>query len=119
LNSADAVASGRGVPVNSGLSRKRGVEVAIGFLPASGVGAVDSGVDEIAGVGVAVRDKMGVSVARGVALASACGVTDATGLDVVAMSAEVGVLPISAGPFAGEGTSDWIWARTWSLACCF
>jgi len=106
LISADAVASGRGVPVNSGLSRKRGVEVATGFLPASGVGAVDSGVDEIACVGVTVGDKMGVSAAVGVTLASACGVTDATGLGVVAMSAGVGVFQISAGPFAGDGTSD-------------
>jgi len=106
LISADAVASGRGVPVNSGLSRKRGVEVATGFLPASGVGAVDSGVDEIACVGVTVGDKMGVFAAVGVTLASACGVTDATGLGVVAMSAGVGVFPISAGPSAGDGTSD-------------
>ena len=106
LNSPDTVAAGRGVPVNSGLSRKRGVEVATGFLPASSVCAVDSGVDDIAGVGVAVGDKIGVSVALGVTLASACGVTDATGLGVVAMSAGVGVFPISAGPSAGEGTSD-------------
>jgi len=106
LNSADAVASGRGVPVNSGLSRRRGVEVATGFLPASGVGAVDSGVDEIAGVGVAVGDKIGVCVALGVTLASTCGVTDATGLGVVATSAGVGEFPISVGPSAVERTSD-------------
>jgi len=94
------------VSAGNGLSRKRGVEVATGFLPASDVCAVDSGVDEIAGVGVAVGDKIGVCVALGVTLASTCGVTDATGLGVVATSAGVGVFPISAGPSAGEGTSD-------------
>jgi hypothetical protein len=106
LNSADALSCGKGVSVDNGLSRKRGVEVATGFLPASDVRTLDSGVDEIAGVGVAVGDKIGASVAVEVTLASACGVIDATGLGVVAMSAGVGVFPISAGPSAGEGTSD-------------
>jgi hypothetical protein len=78
--------------------------VATGFLQASGVCAVDSGVDEIAGVGVG--DKIGVSVGVGVTLASECGVTDATGLGVVAGSAGVGVFPISAGSSAVERTSD-------------
>jgi len=104
LNAADALACGNGVPVDNGLSRKRGVEVATGFLPGSGVCTVDSGVDEIAGV--AVGDKIGVSVSVGVTLASDCGVADATGLGVVAMSAGVGVFSISAGPSVVERTSD-------------
>jgi hypothetical protein len=106
LNSADALACGNGVPVDNGLSRKRGVEMPTGFLPGSGVCTVDSGVDEIAGVAVAVGDKIGVSVSVGVTLASGCGATDATGLGVVAMSAGVGVFPISAGSSAVERTSD-------------
>jgi hypothetical protein len=61
-------------------------------------------VDEIAGVGVG--DKIGVSVAVGVTFVSECGVTDATGLGVVASSPGVGVFPISAGPSAVERTSD-------------
>jgi len=104
LNSADALACGNGVPVDNGLRRKRGVDVATGFLPASGVCTVDSGVDEIAGVG----DKIGVSVAVGVTRASECAVTDAdaTGVGVVATSAGVGEFPISVGPSAVERTSD-------------
>jgi len=102
LNSADALACGNGVPVDNGLRRKRGVDVATGFLPASDVCTVDSGVDEIAGVG----DKIGVSVAVGVTLVSECGVTDATGFGVVASSPGVGVFPISAGPSAVKRTSD-------------
>ena len=104
MDSADALACGNGVPVDNGLSRKRGVDVAAGFLPASGVCTVDSGVDEIAGVGVV--EKIGVSLAIGVTLVSECGVTDATGFGVVASSPGVGVFPISAGPSAVERTSD-------------
>ena len=92
------------MPVDNGLRRKRGVDVATGFLPASGVCTADSGVDEIAGVGVG--DKIGVSVAVGVTPASECGVTDATGLGGVATSAGVGEFPISVGPSAVERTSD-------------
>ena len=90
------------MPVDNGLRRKRGVDVATGFLPASDVCTVDSGVDEIAGVG----DKIGVSVAVGVTRASECAVTDATGVGVVATSAGVGEFPISVGPSAVERTSD-------------
>jgi hypothetical protein len=104
LDSADALACGNGVPVDNGLSRKRGVDVATGFLPASGVCTADSGVDEIAGVGLG--DKIGVSVAVGVTPASECAVTDATGVGVVATSAGVGEFPISVGPSAVERTSD-------------
>jgi len=106
LDSADALACGNGVPVDNGLRRKRGVDVATGFLPASDVCTVDSGVDEIAGVGVG--DKIGVSVAVGVTRASECAVTDAdaTGVGVVATSAGVGEFPISVGPSAVERTSD-------------
>jgi hypothetical protein len=78
------------VPVDNGLRRKRGVELATGM--ASDVCAVASGVDEIVGVGAAVDDKIGVSV--GVTLASGCGVTDSTGLGVVAVVAGVGVFSI-------------------------
>ena len=90
------------MPVDNGLRRKRGVDVATGFLPASDVCTVDSGVDEIAGVG----DKIGVSVAVGVTRASECAVTDATGVGVDATSAGVGEFPISVGPSAVERTSD-------------
>jgi len=83
------------VPVDNGLSRKRGFEVAIGFSPASSVCTVGSGVGEIAGVGVAVGDKIGVSVALGVILASGCAVIDSTGFGVVGLFAGVGVFPIS------------------------
>ena len=86
------LASGKGVPVAKGLSRKRGVEVATGTT--SGVCTVDSRVDEITGVGVAVGDKIGVSVAVGVTFACGCGVIDSTGFGV-AVFAGVGVFPIS------------------------
>jgi hypothetical protein len=52
LNSADTVASGKGVPIDNGLRRKRGLEVTTGFSPGSGVCTVASGVDEIVGMGV-------------------------------------------------------------------
>src|SRR5205807_1341631 len=105
-NSADTVACGKGVPVDNGFRRKRGVEVTTGFSPASGVCTVTSGVDEIAGVGVSVGDKIGVSVTVGVALASGCGVIDSTGLGVVSMFAGAGVFSIFSGPSAGEGAPD-------------
>ena len=53
--------------------------------------------DENMGVGVAVGDKIGVSVAVRVTLASGCGVIDSTGLGVAALFAGVDVFPISAG----------------------
>ncbi len=103
MNSADAVACGKGVPVDNGLSRKRGVEVATGVPPASGVCMVGSGVDEIAGVGDVVGDKIGVSVTLGVTLSSGCGVIDSIAFGVVASFAGVGVFSTSSG---GGGTSD-------------
>ena len=106
LNSADTVACGKGVPVDNGLRRKRGVEVATGFLPASGVWTVDNGVDEIAGVGVPVGDKIGVCVAAGVMLASGCAVIDSTAFGVVALFAGVGVFSIFSGPSSSGGDSD-------------
>ena len=105
LNSADTVACGKGVPVDNGLSRKRGVEVMMGFSPASGFCTVASGVEEAVGVGVAVEDKIGVSVAVGVTLASGCCVIDSTGLGVLAGFAGVGVFSIFSGPSDAGGTS--------------
>jgi hypothetical protein len=105
LNSADTVACGKGVPVDNGLRRKRGVEVRTGFSTASGVCPAAFGVDEFAGVGVAVGDKIGVSVAVGVTLASGCGVIDSTGLGVVAIFVGVGVFSTCSGPSAGGGAS--------------
>src|SRR5256886_9893961 len=105
LSSADTVACGKGVPVDNGLRRRRGFELATGFSPGSGVCTVASGVDEIVGVGVCVGDKIGVSVAVGVTLASGCGVIDSTALGVVAKVVGVGVFSIFSGPSAGTGTS--------------
>src|SRR5204863_10147108 len=105
LNSGDTVACGKGVPVDNGLRRKRGFEVTTGFSPGSGVCTVASGVDEIVGVGVSVGDKIGVSVAVRVTLASGCGVIDLTGLGVAARFVGVGVFSIVSGPSAGTGTS--------------
>ena len=104
-SSADTVACGKGVPVDNGLRRRRGFEVTTGFSPRSGVCTVASGVDEIVGVGVSVGDKIGVSLAVRVTLASGCGVIDLTGLGVAARFVGVGVFPIAFGPSAGTGTS--------------
>ena len=104
LSSADTVACGKGVPVDNGLRRRRGFEVTTGFSPRSGVCTVASGVDEIVGVGVSVGDKIGVSVAVRVTLASGCGV-DLTGLGVGARFVGVGEFSIASGPSAGTGTS--------------
>jgi hypothetical protein len=62
-------------------------------------------VDEIVGVGVSVGDKIGVSVAVRVTLASGCGVIDLTGLGVAARFVGVGVFSIASGPSAGTGNS--------------
>jgi hypothetical protein len=62
-------------------------------------------VDEIVGEGVCVGDKIGVSVAVGVTLASGCGVIDSTGLGVAATFVGVGVFSIFSGSSAGTGTS--------------
>jgi len=106
LSSADTVACGKGVPVDNGLRRRRGFEVATGFFsPRSGVCTVASGVDEIVGVGVSVGDKIGVSVAVRVTLASGCVVIDLTGLGLAARFVGVGVFSIASGPSAGTGTS--------------
>ena len=110
LNSADTVACGKGVPVDSGLRRKRGVEVATGFLPASGICTVDNGVDEGAGVGVPVGDKIGVSVAAGVMLASGCVLIDSTAFGVVALFAGVGLFSISS-----AGCCSLV--GSWSICC--
>jgi hypothetical protein len=105
LSSADTVACGKGVPVDNGLRRSRGFEVTTGFSPRLGVCTVASGVDEIVSLGVSVGDKIGVSVAVGVTLASGCGVIDLTGLCVGARFIGVGVFSIASGPSAGTGTS--------------
>ena len=105
LSSAATVACGKGVPVDNGLRRRRGFEVTTGFSPRSGVCTVAPGVDGIVGVGVSVGDKIGVSVAVRVTLASGCGVIDLTGLGVAARLFGVGVISIASGPSAGTGTS--------------
>jgi hypothetical protein len=61
--------------------------------------------DEIVGVGVSVGDKIGVSAAVGVTLASGCGVIDLTGFGVAVRFVGVGVFSIASGPSAGTGTS--------------
>ena len=104
-SSADTVACGKGVPVDNGLRRRRGLEVATGFSRCSGVCTVASGVDEIVGVGVSLGDKIGVSVAVRVTLASGCGVIDLTRLGVAARLFGVGVFSIASGPSAATGTS--------------